>query len=193
MNHPKIDTLYEYVDLVLSDATRFAIEEHLAMCPQCRLRVEGMRRMDAALRRIPREEISPDFTSRVVKKLGPHESESVSWKILKSLAPVAALTIVMIVVYGVLNLTGAFDATGSLGQQDNAAHVALRGVGDGFWKGVAVMTGWLRDLLPFLFSQNVTSGGLALYVAVIFGIVGVLDKYLFMPMVRKRRMESARG
>ena len=87
MNHLTSDQLQEYAD-GLAENPEYQL--HIRSCPACRADLKTFRELDRALRRIPLERVSSDFTGQLMSRLGVKESASFAWTILKNAAPFLA-------------------------------------------------------------------------------------------------------
>lgn len=183
MNHPTPSQLQDYLDGLPGDFSREDIGSHLHSCVRCRAQVDALEALDAALRNVPPEQVSAGFTGRVMASLGVSESSTLLWKLLKNLAPLVALTLVIGIVAGVLGYFGLFEGT-QVEQSVIATQSAYTVVGGKVSAGIAAMNGWLERYASFAFAG--TSYGMTAFLVAFLGAVALLDKFLFMPLMRRR-------
>jgi len=183
MKHLTLDQLQEYVDGFIDPQRRNEIDLHLHTCDECGGKMKSLRLFESSLKNIPLERVGPNFTQRVMKQLKIQESPSIVWLIFKNLAPLLGLFIVIGIVYGVLKFTGILEGPG-VGESITATQSAYNSVANEISTGVSVFNGWLKNLFPFLYAKS--SYGLTVFLVVLFIIVALLDKFVFMPIVRRR-------
>ena len=73
MNHLTTEQLHDYIDGNTEVTSRNEIEMHLRACSECKKNVGELKRLNAAIRQMPLERVSEDFTERVMKELGLKE------------------------------------------------------------------------------------------------------------------------
>jgi anti-sigma factor RsiW len=184
MNHLTSDQVQEYVDGALSSD----VELHLRGCSLCQSRVNAFRTIDRSLRSLPLEEASPKFTERVLRELGLRSTPSFTWLFFRNLAPFLALTFVAGVLILALKVTGKFDST-ELGQTSVATQEVYKQVGGGVSTGLQAFNSWVGNYLSFAFAKN--TYGLTAFIFIFLGGIALLDKFLIMPMMKKRHGASA--
>ncbi len=183
MNHLTLEMLQEYLDGLTDDETRDKIEMHIQACAACSDEIKSLRFIDSSLKNIQPKKTTPNFTIRVIKQLGIRESPSIIWLIFKNLAPLLGLVFIVSIVYGVLKFTGSLDSSG-VGESVIATQSAYDSVTDGISTGISAFSGWMKNAFPFLYTnKNYT---LTAFIAVLFIIVALLDKFVFMPIVRRK-------
>jgi len=177
MSHPTDQQLQE-----LADGLRAApVELHLRSCPSCRQRVERLHDFERALRSLPVDHLSPDFTQRVMKQIGIRESATFGWSIVRGLAPFLALMIVLGLLVGVMKYFGSGSSvTESVGQTQSMASTAAAKVS----AALGAATQWTQKLLPFAFAKQ--SSGMTAFILLFLGFVGLLDRFVIAPFFRKR-------
>jgi anti-sigma factor RsiW len=183
MNHLTLEMLQEYLDGLTDDDTRNKVEMHIQSCTVCSDEIKLLRSLDSSLKNIPHEKASPNFTIRVIKQLGIRESPSIVWLIFKNLAPLFGLVAIISVIYGVLKFTGSLDSSG-VSESVAATQLAYDSVADGISTGISAFSGWVKNTFPFLYTNKHYT--LTAFIAVLFIIVALLDKFVFMPIVRRR-------
>lgn len=183
MKHLTSDQLQEYVDGFIDPRHRNEIDLHLHTCDECGGKMKSLRLFGSSLKNIPLERVNPNFTLRVMERLGIKESPSFVWSIFKNLAPLLGLFIVIGIVYGVLKFTGMLEGSG-VGKSITATQSAYNSVATEISTGVSAFNGLLKNLFPFLYAKS--SYGLTAFLFVLFIIVALLDKFIFVPMFKKR-------
>jgi len=177
-------TLIQLQEVAAGDATTEQ-ELHAAHCTACRARIEELRRIDTALRSLPAERTTEEFADKLMRRLGVRSSSSIAWILFKNLAPAVALLLVSIIAVVSLNYFGAFDGSG-LGQSATKLQTASGWIAAELSKGTAALNQWLEKYLSFALGR--TSLGLTALIVFFLAVAAVVDKYLLMPMMRKRGM-----
>ena len=67
--HATAESLSLYLDAALSAAERRRVEDHLHGCPECRQRLDGLRRVVAGLGRLPTAAPPEDLAARVAREI----------------------------------------------------------------------------------------------------------------------------
>ena len=67
--HATAESLSLYLDAVLPVAERRQVEDHLDACPDCRRRLDGLRRVVSGLGRLPTAAPPEDLAARVVREI----------------------------------------------------------------------------------------------------------------------------
>ena len=156
---------------------------HLHVCPECCARLRASTELEETFRGIPLDETSANFTERVVQRLGLKESSSFAWFVFRNLAPLAALSVVIIVVYFVLDYGGALRSP-QMQQSVAVGKSVYETIGSKIAGGVTACTLWMQKYLSFAFARNVYS--LTIFLIAFFGAISLLDKYIFSPMMRRK-------
>ena len=84
MNHLTRNMLFEAAEEFPSGE----ITDHLLACEECRVLLGEFRKINTALKRMPLERPSRDFTEHVLTRLGILARPSIGWMMLKNLAPI---------------------------------------------------------------------------------------------------------
>ena len=179
MNHLTSHQIQEYVGGVAPDA----IELHVRLCSECQSNVSAFRALERAIRSIPLEKASPRFTERIMRSLSIKQSTSFSWMLFKNLAPILALMIVAGIVFAVLRATGVWQAT-ELQQTATLTQTVYDQFGGSLNGGVQTFNDWMAKYFSFAFARN--TYGLTAFVLIFLGAIALLDKYILMPMMKKR-------
>ena len=158
-------------------------EHHLPTCQECSEKLRALQRVEDSIRRIPLEKVSPGFADQVMRRLGVSESPSIGWTIFKNLAPLLALTIVTGIVGAALQLTGAYQSP-EVQQSSQSAQSIYNQMSGRMATGIETLNGWLRDYVSFAFTESTT--GLTIFLVAVFALTALLDKFLLMPLLRKR-------
>lgn len=148
------------------DARRVA--GHLAACASCRTARAGLARLDGALRRMPLERTSRDFTRTVMQGVGVRAGDGV-FRVFEVIASLFGLAIVGVLAYVVLSAAGVVDA-GSVEASRGAAADLLEkaaGAGSGLLaRAVAALAAVMPDApssggMTIIFSGVAVAGTLA--------------------------------
>jgi hypothetical protein len=183
MNHITPYELQEYLDALLPAERKNEIGAHCAQCPECSKTLRTMQRLDTALRKIPIEHAAQNFTRRVMAKLEPRKSSGFLWFIFRNLAPVLGIITILVIIYYVLQLTGAYD-TSEISKSIAATQSVYATVHTSVGDSVAGLTKGLKTLFPFLYTKG--SYGLLAFVLILFGFVALLDKMVIFPFFKRR-------
>lgn len=156
---------------------------HLKTCPECRQKLQSMRAFEQAVRRSMREHAPSNLASNVLRELSISEEPSIAWRVMQYAAPVIALVMIVGIVAGVFYFTGAFR------QQEIQAPVAMgQSAYDQGGKilsdGVGAFNAWVKQNISF--PAGAQGGWLAIFLALFFAAIALLDKYLFNPMFRRK-------
>lgn len=181
MNHLTQHELFEYADALLPDERMAAAETHLRTCGPCSRRLASFRRVERSLRSLPLEKASADLSRNVLRSLGLQDAPSWIYSLLKSLAPLAALSAVLVVVTLVLGRGPiAGDATGA-GESARGLFQLADQYG-GTW--IRELNAWAGSYLSFAVAKN--SLGLTGFLLLFLGGIALLDRFVVMPRFRKR-------
>lgn len=183
MKHLTLTQHQEYIDGKENESTYNEMELHLRTCATCNALLKSFKQIESTLRSVPHEQVSTNFTLRVMERLRIKESPSFLWSIFKNLAPLLGLFIVIGIVYGVMKFTGTLESSG-VGESITATQSAYNSVATKISTGVSAFNGLLKKLFPFLYAKS--SYGLTVFLIVLFIIVALLDKFIFMPIIRKK-------
>jgi anti-sigma factor RsiW len=118
----------EYLDGVLGEPERAALESHLARCAECGRELEGWRRTVRALAGLPQRSAPTGFAARVLRRLAAEErrgSRAVAFVLWTRVLPVAALLLI------VLALTLTVEHYGASRRQPEAVRLAMAPSGMG--------------------------------------------------------------
>ncbi|MBI5020288.1 MAG: zf-HC2 domain-containing protein [Ignavibacteriales bacterium] len=183
MNHIISEIIQEYLDGVLNTEMKDNIKMHLDECSICRDNLNSFQVVDSALHQMRVENTKPQFTHDVIKRLGIKESPSIIWSIFKNLAPLFGLIIIVGIIYGVLKFTDKLDGSG-VGDSITATQSVFNTASSGVSNGISTFTQWMKNIFPFLYTKS--SYSLAAFLIVFFIIVALLDKFIFMPIARRK-------
>ncbi len=181
MNHLTSQQIQEYLEKRATNE----IELHLGGCRQCRRKADAAGMLERTLRSIPLEKAPPGFTERIVEQLGIRQRASFSWFLFKSLSPILALTIVAAIVFAVFKFTGAWHET-ELQQTATVTQTVYNQIGGSVNEGLQTFNGWMTKYFSFAFAKN--TYGLTTFILIFFGVIALLDKYVLMPMMKKKMM-----
>jgi hypothetical protein len=179
MNHPTMQQILDYIDGLRENA----IELHIRTCADCRTKIHAVSNMERAIRQFPFDEPSAEFTLRLIRRLGIRKSVSLGWIIARNLAPVIALSFIVVVLVLVFKVTGTF-AGSNIGEPVTISETFVTSVNNSISAGVSSFSLWLEKFFPFAFSKQ--NYGFTALVVVVLGVVAMLDKFVFAPIWRKR-------
>lgn len=185
MNHPMDSQIEEYAGGSLPAGMSHEIESHLNGCPSCRAKVASMRLLEHSLRDLPLEEPGAGFTERVLRRLGLAEGGSLAWRIITNLAPLMSLFLIGIILYIAMNLAGTL-GTPQVQSSLDSINAVYRGLGDNISQGINAFRSFTAQNLPFL--ANHESRGMVLFLVLLFAGVALIDRYLVMPLMTRRRL-----
>ncbi len=177
MIHYSVAQLQEFVDGLADDRRAEEIELHVRMCDRCRAGLRAVRGFDRMLRRLPHDRPSPIFTARVLDALRIRESPSLAWTVLRNLAPLVALAFLAGIAILILRLTGS-----PVPQPSGVSDSITGPIGEAVSAGTAYLTRWLSTVVPFARSGY----GLAFLVLIGFAVVGLLDRLVFLRLVKRK-------
>ena len=180
MNHFSSIQFQEYLDGVLDETISKNIRLHLETCLECSAKMKSLKEFELLLRNMPLEHTSNKFTERVMSKLGIEETPHFVWEFFKNLAPVVALALLIGILYVVFQYTGAFQNS-HMQQSSGSVYNTLTNT---MRDGVAVYKDFTEKYLPFFYQR--TTSLLILFSVVFFGAVALLDKYLLVPMMKRK-------
>jgi anti-sigma factor RsiW len=179
MNHLTNPQIQEYVDGVATND----METHVRACPECLANVNICRKLEEALHALPPEPLQPRFTERVMNRLNIGEAPSFAWALLRNLAPIVGLVVVTGLVFVAFTIAGAFEET-ELQQSTAVTRTLYNQVGSVLGAGLEGFNGWVTKYFSFAFAKS--TYGLTGFVLIFFGAIALLDKYVLMPMMRRR-------
>lgn len=179
MNHPTMQQLLDYIDGLRKNE----IELHIRTCADCRAKVHTITNMERAIRQFPFDEPSAEFTLRLIRRLGIRKSVSLGWIIARNLAPVVALSFIVVVLVLVFKVTGTF-AGSNIGEPVTMTETFVTSLNNSVSAGVNSFSLWMEKFFPFAFSKQ--NYGFTALVVVVLGVVAMLDKFVFAPIWRKR-------
>lgn len=180
MNHLSHEELQEHAGGRLPDERAALAQAHLRACAECTRRLGSLRTLERALRSLPLERAPQGLSANVLRSLGIRESQSWLYTLSMNFAPLVALLLVLTVVYLVLgkpvmgaqSQTAAGESAGSLLQLADRYSAV----------GVQSVNAWVGTYFAFAKTSAGVTGFLLLFLA----LIGLLDKYLFMPLLRRR-------
>jgi hypothetical protein len=153
---------------------------HLRSCRECSARLGSVRAIDRSLRSLPLEKAPAGLSRDVLAKLGVPDAPSWIYTLLKNIAPLVALTAVLIVVYLALGKSPGADAAS--GGSNESARGLLQMAEEYTALGVRALNAWAGTYFSFAKS----SAGLAGFLVAFLAVIALLDRYLVMPFFRKR-------
>jgi hypothetical protein len=103
--------------------------------------------------------------------------------LLKNLAPAVALLLVSLIAVTSLNYFGAFEGSG-LQQSASTLQSASGWLASEAATGTSLFSQWIGKY--FSFALDKSSYGLTAFLVFFLAVVALVDKYLLMPMMKKR-------
>jgi hypothetical protein len=103
MSHLDESLLNEYLDEVLDQPTRGAVEAHLDACPDCRARLDDLRMVFYSLSLLDEKPLAHDLTSGIIDRL-PAAALSPGWKLVLTLQAGVAMGLLGAIGQAVLGL-----------------------------------------------------------------------------------------
>ena len=181
MNHLTQNELQEIADGGRASEENAAAELHLRLCQECTKRLAVLRLIERAIRSLPLEKAPPGLSRNVLKSLGIGEASSWLYTLVRNLAPLAALTCVLVVVSLVLGRP-AVQAGGGVSGESAGWLIEL--AGRYAFLGMQALNNWAGTYLSFALARQ--SIGLTGFLLVFLAAIALLDRYVFMPRLRKR-------
>jgi hypothetical protein len=183
MIHPSPYELQEYIDNMLDNDKRLHIEEHLQYCNDCQTYLSSLKNIDTLITNIPREKVSSNFTEFVMKRIPIKTTPPLLWTIFKNIAPLFSILIVVGVMYGLVKTLGTLDNS-TIGNSYKVTQQVYNNVESGIATATTKFNQEIKSAFSFLHIKGIS--GITVFVAVFLLVVSILDKYVFMPMIRKR-------
>lgn len=183
MKHLTSLTIQEYLDNMIPNERRPELEDHVSKCDRCKQMIKSYRALDSALKKMQPERLDSNFTMSVMKHLGVKDSPTLLWSIFKNLAPILGLIIIISSIYLGLRLSGNLEGSG-VGETITATQTIFSTTSSKISSGTSIFTAWMKNIIPFQFTK--TSYGLIAFVLILFLIIGILDKLVFMPFLRRK-------
>ncbi len=183
MNHPARQTLLEYAWSVPGDPGFSETAEHIAGCPRCRGALAAVRAVEQSLHRLGVQRPSAAFTRDLLKKLGMRETTPIWWTFLKNFAPILASGVVAAAVIALGSSTSG-DAEPSLRKSLFGVRPAMEALMAGVDGCTAWTTGIAAKYLTFSLGSDAIS--LAMFLCFLFAGIGLLDRFLLGPMLRRK-------
>lgn len=184
MNHPGWQELIEYAGRTIADRRGAEIDLHIAECARCRDACRALAAVEGALHRLPVERPHPGFTRGVLSRVGLREETPLWWLFLRNFAPILVAGAVATVVI-------ALGAGGGGAGTDPSAWKSLFDagpVGDAIGGAAAAVTAWTggiaAKIVPIPVDGDATN--LTIFLAGLFAGIGLLDRYVLQPMMRRR-------
>lgn len=183
MQHLTEHELQEMADKKVQNNAFNAASKHLMECPVCTERMNSIYQLSRSIRQIPLERPSKDFTSRVISRIGIKEAPSLVWRVMTILAPLVMLAFVVVVIVGALQVSGASEEQ-RIPTAITEARTALNSITSYLETTVATINQKMKILLPFAFAGNSLS--LLIFLVCFLSAIGLLDKYLFAHLIKRR-------
>jgi anti-sigma factor RsiW len=173
--HVTTDQLNLLIDGRLPESEAYLMSNHLASCDMCRSLHARLRDVDRALRGLPLETTSAEFTGRVMGLILTRRRSPVLFRILENVAYVFGLLIVLGVMTAAFLLTGVLDT-----QQVQLTRDVTEGFATRVWEtvgsGVGDFSALLVTYFPFAFSGNGVS--MVLFTVLAVGLLAGIDRFV---------------
>jgi anti-sigma factor RsiW len=185
MNHPTQQELLDYAGRTIDEHRGAEILLHLAACDRCRAAASAMSAVEGALHRLPVERPSASFTAGVLARIGIRESTPLWWLFFRNFAPI----LVAGCVAGTVMMLGAGGDGAAQGSPSGNSlfdptpvRVAVGGAMD-------AMSAWMGRMVSTYASIRVANDSMnqMIFIACLFAGIGLLDRFVFGPLVRRRR------
>ncbi len=168
---------------MLMGFVKIRIELHLRTCADCQATLRSIKAVDRAVHQLSLEEPSTAFTERVLRQLGIRKSVSLGWIIARNLAPLFALSFIVVVLFVVFNAVGAFGGS-NVGEPVTVTETFVTSISNSISAGVSSFGLQLEKLFPLAFAKQ--NYGFTILVIVVLCVVAMLDKFVLNPLWRKR-------
>ena len=177
MNHLTQQQFLEAVEGPLSNELEF----HLRSCHQCEQTMNTYKQAERALHNVPLEKVPENFTTTLMRQIGLKESSSFAWSLSKNIAPIFALFLVVGIALAAVKFSDLFGGPEVAGQ---ASQSVYHNIGQEVKGGMTALNGWISTYMSFAFAKDTI--GLSVFVLIFFGVIALFDRYLLMPMMRRR-------
>jgi hypothetical protein len=183
MTHPTARELIEAAHSADDPALLRRLNAHLAVCERCAAAYRSMGRVEGALAHLKTERPSPGFERALLNRLGVREAGSLWWFFLKNFAPVLIAGVIVLVIVSFGSSSGG--ESGSIFGTSLRETEQLRGVLSGAAGEFSASIGNVAKtyLAPLLGGG---SAGVTIALLVLFAGIGLLDKFIVGPMIRRR-------
>ena len=174
--------LRTFLDIEVASPERNARAQHLKTCAQCRQHLSSMRALDRVIRKSMHEKAPVVLTANILRELRIEEAPGMAWKMLQYMAPVFALLLIGGIVFTVFRLTGTIHQTDIQSSFSIGRNAAGR-FGSAVTAGSTSLNTWAKSYLHFAFAGKALT--LTIFLLCFFGAVAIMDKFLFVPMLRR--------
>jgi predicted anti-sigma-YlaC factor YlaD len=179
--HLTNNELLEYTDGLTDSLRSLAADEHLRACPRCSSRLQMLRRLERAVRKIPSERVSESFTQRVMVVVGLGRS-SFARQLFANFLPLAIAIVVIAALVGVFAGEPSQDPVSLQGSE--VVQTLGQHIGEILSTGTSVMFDWTMKLVGI--SAAVPSIKLVIGLLLAFALIALFDEFVFLPMMKKR-------
>lgn len=185
MNHPTQQELLEHAARTIAGRRREEIDLHLAECDRCRSISRAMSAVEGALHRLSLDRPAAAFTAGVLARIGIRESTPLWWLFLRNFAPILAAGIVA----GTVMTLGAGGGGAGTGSPAGNPLFDAGPVRNAIGTALDLFTEWMGRMASATGSIRIAndSMNLAIFIACLFAGIGLLDRYVFGPLLRRRR------
>jgi hypothetical protein len=183
MTHPTTYELQEYFDNLFDNDKRLHIDEHIRYCNECETYLLSLKNIDTLITNIPLEKSSYNLTDLVMKHIPVKTTPSLLWTILKNLAPIFSILLVVSVMYGLIKVSGNLENS-TTGNSLKIPQQVYSNVESGIATATTKFNQGIKSAFSFLHIKGIP--GITLFVAIFLLVISILDKYVFMPMIKKK-------
>jgi hypothetical protein len=111
--HPEQERLMEFIDGTLSSGEREEIAGHTKECARCARLLAELSRVDTALRHLPREAPSGNFTMNVLRRIEGGAFTDAAYRLLVRVSAGAGMVLVGATAFAILIATGTITLPGA--------------------------------------------------------------------------------
>ncbi len=170
--HPTHETLQLLADGELDGNAAFPVRRHLDLCTSCAATYACLVSFDRLMRTAPVLAPGPEFTQRVLSRLGIQPPVPWLFRILEHAASIVGVLLVVGMAAVVWILLARTGEVGNM-QQELPGQVLLDGAGRWLEHGYAVSSGWLTRIIHMAFGSQ--AGKITVMVLLMVPLVGFVD------------------
>jgi anti-sigma factor RsiW len=183
MTHIPHITLQEYFDRLLHSEDVAEVERHLGVCEKCASLLQFLKETEGAVRRIPLERPSPDFTQRVMRRIGLVGAKSLLRHLAFSLLPLVGVFLLVAILVGVVSAPSA-EQSPLTTEASRQAETMGTTIGNAISTGTGVLSSWVADLVAY--SATMPTLKFIIGILLVFAGIALFDEFVFVPLMRKR-------
>ena len=184
MIHITEQELQSYIDASIAEEEKQSVGLHLESCISCSRSLRKLRYMERMIRQSFEEKAPDRVIENVLNRLGIEEAPSFIWNIVNYVAPVVALLIIGTIVLLVFVVFGKVHEAGlqSSLQTGQSIYSIIR---SSLQSSIGAFSESMKKLAPFAFEgKNI---GITLFVCLFILALGLFDKFLLAPMMKRGR------